>query len=107
GYPDWKAQTTVNWDWRDWGASITNRYVSSLTEVANGGTKLDSVSYWDIQLRWQPTHIADGHIQFALGINNITDVDTPGCFSCDVNNMDPTLHDIPGRFGYFRIAYKH
>ncbi len=34
GYPEWKAQTTVNWDYHDWGASITNRYVSSITETA-------------------------------------------------------------------------
>jgi iron complex outermembrane receptor protein len=107
GYPDWKAQTTVNWDYHDWGASVTNRYVSSLVESANGNSPIDSVSYWDLQLRWSPTQIAGGHFQFAVGVNNITDVDTPGCFSCDVNNMDPTLYDIPGRFGYARIAYKH
>jgi iron complex outermembrane receptor protein len=107
GFPEWKAQTTVNWDFHDWGASVTNRYVSSLTETANNNSTLDAVSYWDLQLRWQPTHIAGGHVQFALGVNNITDEDTPGCFSCDVNNMDPSIHDIPGRFGYFRIAYKH
>ena len=64
------------------------------------------MSYWDAQLRWSPTSILDG-IQFALGVNNLFDEDTPGCFSCDVNNMDPTLHDVPGRFGYFRIAYSH
>jgi len=107
GYPEWKAQTTVNWDYHDWGASVTNRYISSLVESANGNSPIDSVSYWDIQLRWSPAQIAGGHFQFALGVNNITDVDTPGCFSCDVNNMDPTLYDIPGRFAYARIAYKH
>jgi iron complex outermembrane receptor protein len=108
GYPDWKAQTTVNWDFHDWGASITNRYVSSLTETAaNPVSTLDAISYWDVQLRWSPAQIADGHVQLALGVNNITDEDTPGCFSCDVNNMDPTLYDVPGRFGYIRIAYKH
>jgi iron complex outermembrane receptor protein len=107
GYPEWKSQTIVGWDLNDWGASLTNRYVSSLIEVANGGTKLDSVSYWDAQLRWMPAAIADGRVQFSLGVNNVFDEDTPGCFSCDVNNMDPSVHDIPGRFGYFRIAYTH
>ena len=97
----------MNWDYHDWGASVTNRYISSLIETANGNTPLDSVSYWDVQLRWSPAQVAGGHLQFAVGVNNITDVDTPGCFSCDVNNMDPTLYDLPGRFGYARIAYKH
>jgi iron complex outermembrane receptor protein len=107
GYPDWKAQTTLNWDLHDWGASVTNRYISSLVETANGNSPIDSIAYWDVQLRWEPTNIAGGHVQFALGVNNLTDEATPGCFSCDVNNMDPTLYDIPGRFGYLRVAYKH
>ena len=107
GYPEWKSQTTLAWDLSDWGASLTNRYVSAVTEVANGGTELDSVSYWDAQLRWMPAFIADGRVQFALGVNNVFDEETPGCFSCDVNNMDPSIHDVPGRFGYFRIAYTH
>lgn len=107
GYPDWKAQTTLNWDLHDWGASITNRYISSLVETANGNSRIPSISYWDLQMRWSPSNIADGRVQFALGVNNITNEDTPACFSCDVNNMDPTLYDVPGRFGYFRIAYRH
>lgn len=107
GYPEWKSQTTIGWDLSDWGASLTNRYVSSMIEVANGGTELDSVSYWDAQLRWAPAFVAEGRVQFSLGVNNVLDEDTPGCFSCDVNNMDPSVHDIPGRFGYFRIAYNH
>ncbi|MBI3438049.1 MAG: TonB-dependent receptor [Proteobacteria bacterium] len=52
GYPEWKAQTTLNWDLHDWGASVTNRYISSLIETANGNSPLGSVSYWDLQLRW-------------------------------------------------------
>jgi iron complex outermembrane receptor protein len=110
GYPEWKSLTTGSWDWTDFGASLTHRYVSELTEVANivNGvpTEMDAVNYWDIQLRWTPTGLADGRMEFALGVNNVTDEDTPGCFSCDVNNMDPTLHDVPGRFGYFRVAYR-
>jgi iron complex outermembrane receptor protein len=111
GYPEWKSLTSGTWDWTDFGASLTHRYVSELTEVANivNGvpTEMDAVNYWDIQLRWTPTGVADGRVEFALGVNNVTDEETPGCFSCDVNNMDPTLHDVPGRFGYVRAAYRH
>jgi iron complex outermembrane receptor protein len=106
GYPEWKSQTTLNWEWSNFGASLTNRYFSSMRETANDNSKLDSVSYWDMQVRWSPAFI-DDHVELSLGVNNITDEDTPGCVSCDVNNMDPSVHDIPGRFGYFRIAYRH
>jgi iron complex outermembrane recepter protein len=107
GYPEWKSQTRVDWDLNDWGVSITNRYVSSITETANANSELDSVSYWDGQVRWTPGNIAEGRMTFTLGVNNIFDEDTPGCFSCDVNNMDPSIHDIPGRFAYGRIAFRH
>jgi iron complex outermembrane receptor protein len=58
-------------------------------------------------VRWTPSTIADGRVTFSLGMNNLFDEDTPGCFSCDVNNMDPSIHDAPGRFAYARIAYRH
>ncbi|MFT3729236.1 MAG: TonB-dependent receptor [Terricaulis sp.] len=106
GFPSWKVQTSVNWELSDWGATLTERHISELTETANGGTKIPSVNYWDLQVRWSPHFVSDGRVQFALGVNNLTDEDTPGCFSCDVNNMDPSLYDVPGRFGYFRIAFK-
>ena len=108
GYPEWKSLTRVDWDLNDWGASLTNRYVSSITEVNNAPvTELDSASYWDAQVRWTPSDVAEGRMTFTLGMNNLFDEDTPGCFTCDVNNMDPSIHDIPGRFAYARIAYRH
>ena len=30
-----------------------------------------------------------------------------GCVSCDVNNMDPTTYDTPGRYYYARIGLKY
>jgi iron complex outermembrane receptor protein len=106
GFPEWKVQTSVNWELADWGATITQRHISELTETANGNTKIPAVNYWDLQLRWTPSFVAESRVTLALGVNNITDEDTPGCFSCDVNNMDPSLYDVPGRFGYFRVSFK-
>lgn len=45
-------------------------------------------------------------VTLSAGVNNVFDEETPGCFSCDVNNMDPTIYDVPGRFGYVRIAFR-
>jgi iron complex outermembrane receptor protein len=41
-----------------------------------------------------------------VGGNNLTDKDPPGCFTCSVNNYDPTTYDVPGQFFYGRISYK-
>ncbi len=103
-FPEWKSTTSLNWEWDAWGATVTNRYTSSLTETANGGTEMDAYAPWDVQLRWAPAFALGA--EFAAGVNNVFDEDTPGCFSCDVNNMDPSVHDVPGRFGYLRVSYK-
>jgi iron complex outermembrane receptor protein len=43
---------------------------------------------------------------FALGANNLFDVDPPACFTCGLNNMDPTTYDVPGTFFYARATFK-
>ena len=48
----------------------------------------------------------DKRFQFTVGVNNVFNQDPPGCFSCGVNNYDPTTYDVPGQFGYARISYK-
>lgn len=44
-------------------------------------------------------------IGLSLGVNNVFDQDPPACFSCSLNNYDPTTYDVPGRFGYARLSY--
>ncbi len=58
-----------------------------------------------MQLRWTPDRY-DSRFEFAIGANNIFEEDTPGCFSCDVNNMDPSVYDVPGRLAYIRLSYR-
>jgi iron complex outermembrane receptor protein len=61
--------------------------------------------YTDLQLRWNPSWV--GHqFGFAVGANNLLNTKAPGCFSCDLNNFDPTMYDVPGRFYYIRAGVK-
>ena len=64
---------------------------------------MDSVFYTDLQLRWSGPSFAD-RFSFALGVNNLFGVDTPGCFTCDLNNFSQTTYDMPGRFFYARVS---
>jgi len=41
-----------------------------------------------------------------VGANNLFKEKAPGCFSCDINNFDPTVYDLPGRFFYARASIK-
>lgn len=103
-YPEIKSTLMLDWDWRAFGATATARYISEVDE-AGAPNSLSATTYWDLQGRWTPA-VLDDRITIALGINNVTDEDPPGCFTCGLNNFDPTTYDPPGRFGYIRFSYR-
>jgi len=103
GFPKWKAIGIIDWDLATVGASLTGRYVSKLKE--SNGNVMNAKFYTDLQLRWNPTFLSH-QFGFAVGANNLLNTRAPGCFTCDINNFDPTMYDIPGRFYYGRISVK-
>jgi iron complex outermembrane receptor protein len=108
GYPKWKSIGAIDWDGFGFGATLTGRYISKLHEILNNESPLKATFYTDAQLRWSPKLNFGVHdIQFAIGVNNLFNVKTPGCVSCDTNNMDPTTYDTPGRYYYARIGLKY
>jgi iron complex outermembrane receptor protein len=108
GYPRWKSIGSIDWDGYGFGATLTGRYISKLHEILNNESPLKATFYTDAQLRWSPKFSFGVHdIQLAIGVNNLFNVKTPGCVSCDTNNMDPTVYDTPGRFYYARIGLKY
>lgn len=102
GFPKRKSIATVDWDRGMFGASLTGRYVSKLEEV--NGNKLKSVFYTDFQLRLNG--LFGDRFGIAAGVNNLFDVKTPGCISCESNNFSQAIHDVPGRFLYARASVK-
>ncbi|MDB5693268.1 MAG: TonB-dependent receptor [Alphaproteobacteria bacterium] len=101
-FPKYKSTAVLDWSLAEFGASLTNRYISGVVEA--NGNHLGHRLYTDIQLRWE-----GGSLQgfgFALGVNNLLNKNPPACFSCGLNNMDPTTYDVPGRYFYARATYK-
>jgi iron complex outermembrane receptor protein len=107
GYPRWKSIGIVDWNGFGFGATLTGRYVSRIREILNNESPLKATFYTDAQLRWSPKLGFFKALEFAVGANNVFNVKTPGCVSCDVNNMDPTIYDTPGRYYYARIGVKY
>ncbi|MFL6728120.1 MAG: TonB-dependent receptor domain-containing protein [Sphingomicrobium sp.] len=108
GYPRWKSIGIVDWDGFGFGATLTGRYISRIKEILNNESPLKATFYTDAQLRWSPKFNFGIHdIELAVGANNVFNVKTPGCVSCDTNNMDPTTYDTPGRYYYARIGVKY
>ncbi|WP_114228103.1 MULTISPECIES: TonB-dependent receptor domain-containing protein [Sphingomonas] len=107
-YPKWKGNATLDWSLANLDVAITGRYINSVTEInpnTGGPNKLNSRLYTDIQLTFLPSMI-DRRLGLTVGVNNLFDKDPPPCFSCSINNFDPTTYDVPGRFGYVRLSYK-
>ena len=103
GFPKWKSIGILDWDGSVFGATLTGRYVSKLRE--GDGNVMDAKFYTDVQLRWLPQAFKDQY-GFALGVNNLFNTKAPGCFTCDLNNFDPTVYDVPGRYFYARATVK-
>jgi iron complex outermembrane receptor protein len=107
-FPKVKYNGTIDWSLGDIAASFTGRYVDAVTEI-NGNTgltnKLGSRFYGDVQLRLTPSML-DRRFVLTAGVNNVFNLDPPGCFSCSLNNFDPTTYDVPGQYGYLRLSYK-
>ena len=108
-FPRFKGNVTLDWSLGDLGASVTGRYIASVHEIDQFtyalANRLGSRFYVDAQVNWTPP-IMDRRILLTVGGNNLTDKDPPGCFTCSVNNYDPTTYDVPGQFFYGRISYK-
>jgi len=103
GFPKWKAIGILDWDMANFGVSLTERYVSKLHE--SDGNTLNERFYTDVQLRWAPTFLAR-QFGFAFGVNNALKTKAPGCNTCDLNNFDPSMYDVPGRYFYIRASVK-
>jgi iron complex outermembrane recepter protein len=101
-FPDWKSVGSINFDGPEFGMTLTGRYVSDLTET--GGNVMDSVFYTDFQFRFLVGE--DDRFGFALGVNNLFNVATPGCVTCESNNFSQAVHDVPGRYWYVRANFR-
>jgi iron complex outermembrane receptor protein len=108
GYPKWRSLGMIDWDGNSFGATLTGRYMSKLREVNAAGTPImKSIFYTDAQIRWNPGFMSLKSLGLAAGVNNLFNVHTPGCVSCDINNLDQTLYNTPGRYYYARIGVKY
>ena len=102
-YPHFKGQAILDWSLGAFGAAFTGRYIDAVDEISFDN-RLGSKFYGDVQVSLRPAWM-DRAFALTFGVNNVFDTDPPGCFSCDLNNFDPTTYDVPGRYWYARVSY--
>ena len=106
-YPRFKGQAILDWSLGPVSASVTGRYIDAVDEIALVNKQvvtLGSKVYGDVQVSLRPAWM-DRAFALTVGVNNVFDTDPPACFSCDLNNFDPTTYDVPGQFWYARVSY--
>ena len=101
-FPRFKSIGVIDLEGENYGLSLTGRYVSKLREA--GGNVMGSVFYTDVQVRLLSGD--DNPFGFAVGVNNVFGVRTPGCVTCESNNFSQSVHDIPGRYFYVRANFR-
>ncbi len=131
GKPRWKSTLTVDWERAPWSASLTVRYLHSMTErctnfqdgspdsLTNLGlcslpnaknnaasrNRLAATTYFDASVRYSLAALG-GDLAFTAGANNILNRDPPISRSATLNGYDASTYDIPGgRFAYLRVAF--
>ena len=102
-FPDWRTVTTVDWNLNRWSANMAFRWVDEM--ALDGGEKVDSAMFTDLQVRYNPSFVND-NLTLAIGFNNLFDEDPPVCFPCGVIGLSTVSHDLPGTIGYFRVTYQ-
>ncbi len=132
-FPVWRLRSNIatNWQYGDYGATLTARYVSGLSESCNTpliaatrlgnldlvkcsgsiteidpqfGTitnELDDTWYFDLQGTWD----APWNARVTAGIRNLLDKDPPIAYSAFANSFDPA-YDVPGRFWYVQYTQR-
>lgn len=100
GFPEWRVNTRLDWRRDRWGAGLTLRWMDEL--LLDSGSTLDSILYTDVLVSY---HLPFGgeSTRLSIGINNLFDEDPSVCDACGVVSMSP-FHDLPGTYGYVRLA---
>ena len=102
-FPELRWTATVDWLKDRWDGSLGFRWTDAM--ALGGGSEVDAALFVDARLSYTPSLQGDNWTA-TLGLNNLLDEDPPLCFPCGVIGMSTVSHDLPGRIGYLRIAYR-
>jgi len=99
GVPHDKAKLALDWSAGPWTAQYALRVIGHLTEEPTGN-HMGTTVYHDAQCSYK----MDSGITLTLGARNLWAKEPPASTVQELNNFDPTLYDVPGRFLYGRIG---
>lgn len=110
GNPRMKATAGVNWKWKDWSASVaekfTDDYIASTTYSAAGQRRFVE-EYWvtNASVGYAFREGALKGLKVRVGVNNLFDEDPP-FYPASSSGYDSSYADVRGRMTYIDIGYK-
>lgn len=105
-FPRWKGQASIRYDAADWGVIWKARYIGQSKDIPNNpvnGGKIKAITYHDAQVNLD---VDDDRLNFAMGVDNLFDVQPPASAANNPVNFDIYTYDIRGRYLYVRVATK-
>ena len=121
-YVKWKAQFIMDWNLRDWSASLTGHYTDSFIDYTGDWdpsapndpatiTEVASRITWDTQVNYTAFAGSDrwyGDAKFTVGVRNVFDEDPPfvSGWGGNTNGYPGFLYNAEGRFYYTSITKK-
>lgn len=76
GPPEMRANVYLDWDWRNWQASMTLRHSSDYENVDEQALRSDVSSYTTVDVQGT-YHLYDAGWRFTVGVENLFDKDFP------------------------------
>jgi outer membrane receptor protein involved in Fe transport len=108
--PKWKSVTSLTYRLGSASLGLRWRYLASVHDVSHVTTVgsmtpgVPSVSYFDLNGKWEP-QLFSQDIEFRVGVSNLFDKDIPQVGPV-LGTTDPTTYDIIGRSYYVGVAAK-
>jgi len=103
GFPEWRANITLQWDWKRFKASVAWNYVDGYDEDTTQQDfsasdsevrKVEAYNTFDVRVGYK---IPWAEADLMIGVNNIFDEAPPMVYSSFENNYDRRVADLRGR----------
>lgn len=103
-FPRWKGQGFIRWSNEQFGFNWRARYIGSSADVPNNpinGGRIKAIMYNDLQASITPRGTP---VRFAIGVDNVFDVQPPASRANNPINFDIYTYDIRGRYLYTTVG---
>ncbi len=104
GFPEWRGNMTLAYEWKRWNAAIAWNYVDGYDEDVNQSNyedpdirKVSAYNTFDLRIGYKVPRV---EVDLAFGINNVFNEKPPLVQSSFENNYDRSVGDIRGRMWF-------